>query len=211
MILPFLLKRGSALGAHKAQVLVAEKNQTAIVCLSKCRFDKVRRFLEFYVNLDDVAEIPVKSSGYMCHIKDGEEKRLARLQNEAFSGSWGFKPNSEHEIRYYLELTNSTLNDILLFEKNGKLAGYIWFNFLAGRPSLVSSNKARIHMFGIHPQFRRKGLGRLLLLEGLTHLQKLGFGMVELTVDSRNKTAFSLYTSLGFRVIKEYLWYERPL
>ena len=52
---------------------------------------------------------------------------------------------------------------------------------------------------GIHPHFRGKGLGRLLLLRGLAQARREGFASVTLAVDSNNGPALSLYESMGFR------------
>jgi mycothiol synthase len=66
-------------------------------------------------------------------------------------------------------------------------------------------------MLGVAPDYRGKGIGRELVMAGLTRLKSKGLGIAELTVDSENKTARALYQSLGFEVQANTLWYEKVI
>jgi mycothiol synthase len=64
-------------------------------------------------------------------------------------------------------------------------------------------------MLGVDPDYRGRGLGRQLLLVGLSYLKTKGLRVVELTVDGENKVACSLYKSAGFKLWTSSLWYEK--
>jgi mycothiol synthase len=64
-------------------------------------------------------------------------------------------------------------------------------------------------MLGTDPEHQGKGIGRTLLLAGLNLLHRRGLQVAELTVDSENTTACSLYESLGFQVQARSIWYEK--
>jgi len=68
-------------------------------------------------------------------------------------------------------------------------------------PSLVAGeeHRAHLHILGTHPDYRRRGLGRLLLTKGLCRLRRRAFCQVELDVDSKNVAAMRLYHQMGFR------------
>jgi ribosomal protein S18 acetylase RimI-like enzyme len=66
-------------------------------------------------------------------------------------------------------------------------------------------------MLGVDPDHRGKGVGKQVLLASLSHMKSKGIRIVELTVDSENKTACFLYRSLGFEVHTSSLWYEKVL
>lgn len=66
-------------------------------------------------------------------------------------------------------------------------------------------------MLGVVPDYRGKGIGQKLTLAGLARLKSKGLQVAELTVDSENKAARSLYRSIGFEVQKSSLWYEKVL
>jgi mycothiol synthase len=66
-------------------------------------------------------------------------------------------------------------------------------------------------MLGVDPDHRGRGIGRELMMVGLTRLRNGGLRVAELTVDSENKAACALYQSLGFEVEARTLWYEKPI
>lgn len=53
----------------------------------------------------------------------------------------------------------------------------------------------------VNPDFRRKGLGTLLLREAMAPLH----GAVELNVAKNNQPARALYEGVGFKVVKEFV------
>jgi mycothiol synthase len=66
-------------------------------------------------------------------------------------------------------------------------------------------------MLGVDPDYRGRGIGRMALRAGLSYLKEKGVAVVELTVDSENPAAYSLYESSGFRVLTRSLYYEKPV
>ena len=71
--------------------------------------------------------------------------------------------------------------------------------------------KGQIHMLGVDPDFRKKGIGRNILLAGLADLNSKGVTIVELTADGEEPVAMGLYESVGFKVCSRSEWYEKKL
>ncbi|NDJ52419.1 MAG: GNAT family N-acetyltransferase [Chloroflexi bacterium] len=71
-----------------------------------------------------------------------------------------------------------------------KLAGWL---FVRGRGPLLY-----VDTLAVHPDFRRRGLGRVLLTFAETQARRLGRAWLGLTVTSANTPAVQLYESLGF-------------
>jgi len=67
----------------------------------------------------------------------------------------------------------------------------------------------QIEPLGCHPDFRRYALGRLALAEGLRRLQAHGVSQILVETDNWHNTAFHLYESLGFQVVKDVLVYRK--
>jgi ribosomal protein S18 acetylase RimI-like enzyme len=61
------------------------------------------------------------------------------------------------------------------------------------------------------PGWRRQGLARYLLREGMRYLRERGLAYAELEMDSTNAPALALYESLGYRVFKEEVSMGLPL
>jgi mycothiol synthase len=66
-------------------------------------------------------------------------------------------------------------------------------------------------MLGVDPDYRGKGIGRDVLLAGLSYLKDRDLQVAELTVDSQNKAACALYRSVGFEVRASTVWYEKAI
>lgn len=72
-------------------------------------------------------------------------------------------------------------------------AAYAGFRHAAGEAELLR--------VAVHPEGRRKGLARALLLEGLERLRKLDIQVCFLEVRVDNTPAINLYESLGFTCV----------
>ena len=67
----------------------------------------------------------------------------------------------------------------------------------------------QIEPLGCHPDFRGYALGRLALTEGLRRMQAHGASQIFVQTDNWRNTAFQLYESLGFRVVRDVLVYRK--
>lgn len=206
------LRRAENVGAEVLHTCVSESDRGAVAFLEKVGLIPVRQYLNLEMDLSLVPkrtlfQIKVR----MRHLRPGEEEQLTAIQNRCFSGTWGFCPNTTEEIRFYLEWTDSQLRDIIVAEskEDQNIIGYCWTHQLTSEDS--SRKRGRIHMFGVSPEYQGKGVGRMLLLEGLHDLKEKEAEVVELTVDKENRPACSLYQSLEFKTIASYLWFEKKL
>jgi len=85
------------------------------------------------------------------------------------------------------------------------LYGFVWEenNRIIGNLSLIPLNRGGrlvylIANVAVHPDYRRRGIGRLLTQEALDHLRQRGIDMAWLQVRDDNPVAHHLYLSLGF-------------
>ena len=63
---------------------------------------------------------------------------------------------------------------------------------------------------GARPAYRRQGLTRAVLLEGLRRMQACGMNRVCVSTGVSNTPARRLYESVGFEIVNKYLEYARP-
>lgn len=81
---------------------------------------------------------------------------------------------------------------------NEKIIGYI----VASK-----NNSGHIISLAVHPKFRRKGVGSILLEEALKSMKNEGISLVKLEVNENNNSAINFYKKHGFKIlrkIKEY-------
>ena len=145
--------------------------------------------------------------GHRLRIMAPEDvEALTQLQNDAFTGTWGFCPNTAEQVLYELyELPGWQADEVVLLERDGLLAGYSWTH--RDTPAWPGI----IHMVGVHPRYRGLGLGRTVTAASIDHLIARGAPSVALTVDKENTAAVRLYRRLGFRVRRASHWYELRL
>ncbi len=80
-----------------------------------------------------------------------------------------------------------------LAERAGSLLGFHWTKVHRG-----DSDIGEVYVLGVDPDAQGMGLGRLLTLTGLRHLQRLGLPAAILYVESDNAAAIRVYERLGF-------------
>ena len=204
------IKRARELRAKVAHVNIKEDNVAAIEILLELGFTFVRRFLELTRDIScfDTSDIP--STRACCCLQPGQEDTLAKLQNCAFAGSWGYNPNTAEEIAFRMNIGSFSLKDIVLTYDGDKAIGCCWTGIIC-EEGIPSVSKGRIHMLGVDPDYRGRGIGRELMMAGLARLKNRGLNIAELTVDSENRIACTLYESLGFEIQSSTLWYEKAV
>jgi mycothiol synthase len=211
-LLKMVLDRVHQLGVSSIQSDVDEKNQSVRELLVANNFKKVRVFHEMRLKISEQKfDYSFSAKQKIDYLKKGQEGLLTEVQNLCFNGSWGYHPNNEDEVTYCLSLKKCSYADVLIIYEKEKPAGFCWLTINPELPTDRNRKIGRIHMMGITPTYRQAGLGRSLLIAGLSHLLDKGINNVELTVDSANRNAFQLYRSVGFKVYSNTDWYERRL
>ena len=199
--------RTRELGIMTLHANISQDSFTAKRFLTRMGFTFVRRFLELRLDLTEMVLPEISKIASRCRpLQPSEEGRLTQLQNRSFAGTWGFNPNTIEEITYRINLPNSSPDDIFLIFDSDKPVGYCWT-----RTESWKKTVGRIYMLGVDPDYRGRGLGRQLLLAGLSCLKSKSLRVAVLTVDSENKAARVLYKSVGFELWKSSLWYEKGL
>jgi ribosomal protein S18 acetylase RimI-like enzyme len=95
--------------------------------------------------------------------------------------------------------------DLVAVAPDGRLAAFCvcWLNKNSGQVS------GQIEPLGVHADFRKLGLGRVILSEGLRRLHLHGASRIYVETDSYRNAALELYESVGFEVIQDVLVYRK--
>lgn len=203
-LIDIALKRASYLGASVLHIQVAD-NQFLTNILMNAGFKYVRTYWTMRWDLQPLhsTAIPTKYS-FRPYGRRGDAEILTKIQNDAFSGSWGFAPNSPEEIEYRANMGITSHEGIIFLNEGTNVRGYCWTYILGSGKEKVGV----ISMIGIDPKFRQRGLGKPLLEAGLKHLSSRNVSQVELEVDSNNTAATKLYISMGFTKVGDRHWFE---
>ncbi len=204
--------RATELKVKRVHVNIPEKSTKALNLFANMGFGFIRRFLELELDLSEVHVPKMGGLGPRCrHMRGGEEDRLVRIQNRSFTDTWGFNPNTVEEIVYRIGLPNCSPEDVILACDGDTVIGYCWTRAYPRGDDFTRGDRGRIYMLGVDPDHRGRGVGKEVLLAGLSYLKRKGLETVELTVDSENEAARDLYRSAGFQIRTRSLWYEKVL
>ena len=106
-----------------------------------------------------------------------------------------------------LQVPSYTPNlDLMAIAPDGRLAAFCvcWLN-----KESTDGVHGQIEPLGVHKDFRKLGLGRSILSEGIRRLQQHGAGSIYVETDNYRDEAFLLYESVGFRVQHDVLVYRK--
>jgi mycothiol synthase len=206
------MQRVKASGVKAGQISVLENNAAAKSFLTKLECQFIRNFFEMRLDIHNT-RLPAarRDSITSRRLKPVEENLLTEIQNRCFAGTWGFSPNTIEEIAYRLSMQGRSPDDVILTFLEDRLAGYCWTLINAEENEKREKKKGLIHMLGVDPEYRNQEIGKAILLNGLEGLKGKGVDIVELTVDSENMAACSLYESVGFEVYAKTEWYEKAV
>ncbi|MFC2047324.1 GNAT family N-acetyltransferase [Chloroflexota bacterium] len=205
--LDYAMPRAKELGVNVAQINILQDNVVAESGLLKLGFKFVRRFLELGLDITKARWQDVDQTALPYRpLQSGEEDKLTQLQNRAFADTWGYNPSIVEEIVYRINSVDCSPEEIVLTYDGDEIIGYCWTRICQ---TATGEKKGQIHMLGVAPDYRGRGIGKGILLAGLSYIKNKGLPIVELTVDSENKAACALYRSVGFKVRTSSLWYEK--
>ena len=208
----YALQHAKNSGVKVAQINVPETNTAAKSLMSDLDFQFSRYFLELKLDIYNTHLPDINPHEFnMRTLQRGEEDKLTGLQNRCFTGSWGFNPNTTEDIVYRLNLSGCSPEDVTMAYKGDRPVGYCWTRKILIAGPDPQENKGLIHMMGVVPEYRSKGIGKKMLLAGLKYLRCNNIWRVELTVDKKNHAARGLYESVGFKESMILEWYEKKL
>jgi mycothiol synthase len=95
--------------------------------------------------------------------------------------------------------------DLVAVASDGMFAAYaiVWYD--------PSSRVGEFEPVGTHPDFRRRGIGRAVMLEGLHRLRTLGARQALVSSSADNPASIRLYESVGFAVADRGRFYHGRL
>jgi len=175
--------------------------------LEQAGFTKVRTYLDMLWSMDELAELELPEGYSVRSFQTGDTPLLTQVQNDAFTGSWGFCPNTEEQIEYRTQMPNTSKDGILFLMEGNSPAGYCWTVMVPAENGV----RGVIGMIGVVPDYRGKGVSRHILQAGMKHLRSIGLAEIGLEVDGNNAPAVGLYESAGFKTMGERHWFERVL
>lgn len=147
------------------------------------------------------------------YIEGQDEQELLDLSNEAFADHWGSLPHTMDWLLARQQAPGWRAEDTLLaVDEQGRAAGFCIVLLCAPLGPLAENGVPIADRLGVARAWRRRGLGRALLLAGMGRIRAAGWNRARLHVDAENPTgAARLYADLGFQITTRATAYRREL
>jgi mycothiol synthase len=154
------------------------------------------------------ADLPVKEyripPGFVVRPLAGESEVEAYVQlHRAIFGTKNMTADWKRRLLQHPDYTPDL--DLIVATPDGRLAAFCVCWLDRHGPELIG----QIEPLGCHRDFRHFALGRVALAEGLRRMQAHGAKKLFVEANNWRNTAFRLYESMGFKVVRDVLVYRR--
>lgn len=214
-------------GFYKVKDLYAYVVTEEILEAAKSELERWRRLAEQLKVKRKVVVRPARMDRF-----DEEVARLKEVYNQSWVANWGFVPFTDAEIdQMAKDFRDIVLPDLVLFAElegrpigvmltlpdfnqvlkrmNGRLFPFGIFQFLWYRRKI---NRVRTLALGIVPEWRKRGIAPLLIVETMDRGLKMGYREAELSwVLEDNALMNNSIQSLGFVIHKRYRIFEKGI
>ena len=144
--------------------------------------------------------------------KGEDDEAVLEVFNEAFADHWGFVPMRRENWLYWTGSPRFRPELALLAMSGDEIAGFCHCDINEEKMRRLGRKEGYVDTLAVRRPYRRRGLGRALLLAGLRILKEEGMGSATLDVDAASLTdAIRLYEDVGFKEQKRYILYRREM
>lgn len=130
--------------------------------------------------------------------------RLKRL-NAEFDPLLEVVPDIEQATRKYLEDSMASPTSVLLVAIEGSKVVGMLKGDVEDRIFYKPKYAGVIKEFYILPEYRRRGIGKRLMIEGIEQLRRKGAEIIMASFPALNEIAINFYKKMGFRPV-EYIF-----
>ena len=183
-------------------------NEDLLPELRRRGYELVRHSHRMGMDLGDPTPEPDWPEGIdVRSFQPGDARAFYEAQQESFADSW--EPVEETFERWSHWLLETPAFDPELWflaSEGAETAGFAVCIRRSGDPET-----AIVRLLGVRGPWRRRGLGRALLLHAFGEFRRRGFRRASLGVDAESLTgAHKLYESVGMHVERRFDIYEKP-
>ena len=196
------------------RVDASRMNTSAIRLLERFGLEPIRYFADLRADLNEPTPAPRPSAGFHIVPWDLNRNEEARaVKNAAFMDHWGSTPTAPE---WWATQTSGfgSRPDWSYFAVNDDdhIVGHLITHRFENDDELLGAKYAWIDNIGTLAEWRGRGVASQLIATALGKYREEGMQFAALDVDSANPTgAYHLYESLGFRLWREFVHYQRVI
>jgi mycothiol synthase len=207
-LLDWVVRRARERGGEVLRFHTASVDEAIKRLLEERNMRMIRHFYRMRIELDTAPPEPSWPAGLTVRAATpGDAERVYEAHQESFEDHWEYVRIPLHEWQHWLMREGYDPSLWLLAEDGGEIAGLSLCREQDGEKGV-----GWVSVLGVRTPWRRKGLGRALLLHSFHEFRRRGFRAAALGVDAESLTgANKLYENAGMRVIRQSDVYEHRL
>lgn len=172
-------------------------------------FQEVRRFYMMSMSMSGRQfEADAPHGIVIRSFRESDLLALVEAENEIFTDHWGSQPKTSQVWRR--DMIELRPHDpklwVLAWEGNRVVAECLCHSSRESGP-----DDGWVSIVGVRREWRGRGLGQIVLTEGLRRLQQAGFVSAALHVDAENLSALNLYRRLGMEIARTRLHFAKSI
>lgn len=177
-------------------------------------YDMERRLTRGDALLDLPDPVPPEGIVIQSMAERSELPAVWQAANDAFRGQWGYMESDLDQWQRWVgdPSYRPELWQVAWDVAQDRVAGLCLGSIDAEQNTMAGRTEGWIHVLAVCPPYRKRGLGRAVLLAGLSAFQRAGVEWGMLSVDTDNPTgALRLYEGAGFRPAKTRVAYLKTV
>ncbi len=186
-----------------------------IALLEGCGFTADRYFFSMARSLAEPIPEPQLPQGFTLRHSEGEQDTEAWVEmfNQSFIDHWNHHDLTVESYRHWRSDPDYRPElDLIAVATDGTFAAFCYCHINPEDNKRKGRNEGWIGVLGTKRGFRKRGLGRAMLLAGMQRLKAAGVDTARLGVDSENPNgAGQLYESVGFRKLYTRIMYVKDV
>jgi ribosomal protein S18 acetylase RimI-like enzyme len=171
-------------------------------------FYRMRRDLS-----EPIPDLPLPAGLALRPYTPGLSEPLRVAFNDAFADHWAFEAATPEDWPIFFTESAAFRPDLTLIACDGdEIAGLLIAKVQVQQNARLGLNEAMVAELGTRRPWRRRGLASALLARAMRAFKAAGFDHAVLGVDTENPSgALGLYERQGFKPVKRFVAYEKPL
>jgi GNAT superfamily N-acetyltransferase len=195
------------------QSWAADTEVSAQALLENSGYEPIRHAFELVRDLSDpIPNLPLPEGLEVRPVEEAHIWPIFQAADEAFKDHWGYRPTPKEEFESWMKGPDFRPELWKVAWDGDQIAGSVQ-NFYNPRENQEYDRK-RGYTEGISTRrpWRKRGLASALIAQSMRMFKEMGMTETAHGVDAQNISgALNLYKKLGYKVVKQYTTYRKPM
>lgn len=164
--------------------------------------------------LNDIPSIPVPEGFEVRPVRPEHYRAVWEANRDAWTDVWDYSEArwDDEALERFARSSRFCPDLWQIAWKGDVLAGMVLNYVVEDENRAFERKRGHMEFVYVREEFRGKGLARALLARSLRVLKNIGMEEVTLGAEVDNPhDAIRIYESIGFRLVKKFTWYQKPV